>query len=48
MQAQDRALSRVPVEIWHDIFEFVTSVPRKYEFTLDGAAYVMMNEASVV
>ena len=46
MQAQDRALSRVPIEIWHDIFEFVTSVPRKYEFTLDGAAYVMMNEAS--
>jgi hypothetical protein len=43
---QDRAFSRFPVEVWRDIFEFVTTVPRKYEFTMDGAAYVMTNEAS--
>jgi len=41
MQAQGQASSRVPVEVWHEIFGFVTS---KYEFTLDGRAYVMMNE----
>jgi hypothetical protein len=33
---EDRALSRVPVELWHDIFDFVTSVTSKYEFALDG------------
>jgi hypothetical protein len=43
---QGRALSKVPVELWREIFAFVTSVPRKYEFTRDGAAYVMANEAS--
>jgi hypothetical protein len=47
-EVEDRALSRVPVELWRDIFDFVTSVPRKYEFTMDGAAYVMANEASRV
>jgi hypothetical protein len=43
-EVQDRALSRVPAEIWHEIFEFVTSVPRKYEFTMDDVAYITANE----
>jgi hypothetical protein len=45
-EVQDRALSRVPVEVWRNIFEFVTPVPRKYELTTDDAAYVMANAAS--
>jgi hypothetical protein len=44
--AQDRALSRIPVELWREIFTFVTSVPHEYEFTCNGAAYVLANEAS--
>jgi hypothetical protein len=44
--ARKQSCLRVPIEVWHDIFEFATSVPRKYEFTMDGAAYVMANEAS--
>jgi hypothetical protein len=44
-EVKDRAFSRVPVELWRDIFEFGT-VPRKYEFTMDGGAYIMADEAS--
>jgi hypothetical protein len=43
---QDRALSKVPVELWREIFTFVTSIPHKYEFTRNGAAYVLANDAS--
>jgi hypothetical protein len=46
MQASDRALSRVPIEVWREIFELVTLFPRQCEFTKDGAAYVLANEAS--
>jgi hypothetical protein len=46
LAVQYRAFPKVPVEVWLDIFELVTSVPRKYEFTMDGAAYVMANKAS--
>jgi len=44
--AQNRFILKVPVELWHEIFTFVTSVPHQYEFTSNGAAYVMVNEAS--
>src|SRR4051812_45548524 len=41
-----KAVSRIPQELWQEIFEFAASVHRKFELTLEGAAYVMANDAS--